>query len=203
MPELPLDNDFHTYTIRRTFDGSGASAWNGTYGQIRIDPVDGLPKDPAGVAALLGTVFSIDNVKLGRTTATEAFPVINPVITNIVKNGDISATSNVVLNPENGNDTFNINGGNGNFGPFRGNTGDVDFFTPYNNNPNSIVEAVADGGALDLTNPDNGQQGSYYLDTHRSSAERIVLNSAGGYLNGLVQENILDGVTIDESLGNL
>ncbi|QDU88901.1 hypothetical protein Pla175_22850 [Pirellulimonas nuda] len=189
LPELPLDNNWHTYTIQRDFN---SPSWNGTYNNLRIDPVDALPKDAAGIAALLGTVFSIDNVLVGRTTAAEAFPLISPPLTNIVRNGDLSDTSNVVLNGPN-NGAFNINGGNGNFGPFRGNTGDVDEWKPYNNNPNSIVEAVANGGVLDI-----GDDGSYYLDTHwATGAERFSLNSAGGYLNGVVQTDILNGVVID------
>jgi hypothetical protein len=203
-PQLPLDNDFHTYTIQRTFDGFGSGAWDGTFTNVRIDVSNGLPQDASGYAAQAGAVFSIDNVKLGRTTSTEAFPVITPSITNFIKNGDVSSVSNLVLSGDN-DGAADINGGHGNFGPFRGSSVDVDFFTPYNNNPNSIVEAIADGGSLDLEQVDNegvptGVLGSYYIDTHwATGAERFSLNSAGGYLNGLVQENILDGVTIDES----
>lgn len=190
IPDLPLDNNFHTYTIVRD---SGDNAWQQTYSRIRIDVVDGV----GTIADLLGTNFSLDNVRLGRTTATEAFPFVEPATPNLILNGDLSDASNVVLGGTN-TGAFNINGSNGNFGPFRGNTGDVDGWMPYNNNPDSIVEAVADGGALDLLNTSSGNQGSFYLDTHLS-AGRLVLNSAGGYLNGVIQSDILNGVTVDET----
>ncbi|MEQ8835588.1 MAG: PEP-CTERM sorting domain-containing protein, partial [Lacipirellulaceae bacterium] len=192
----PTDNNWRTYTIVRDFNDA---AWEGVINRVRIDMVDGVPN--AEPAPVLGAKFSIDNVILGRTTTTEAFPAISPVQPNIVKNGDLSDTSNVSLTGTN-QGAFNINGGNGNFGPFRGNTGDVDHWTPYNNNPNMIVEAVngPDGTGLNLLHTSNGNQGSFYLDTHYSvSAEQFSLNSAGGYQNGLIQTNVLNGVTIDPS----
>ncbi len=158
---FPIDNNWRTYTVVRDFNDS---AWEVEMNRVRIDIVDGIPNsEPAPV---LGTKFSVDNVILGRTTATLAFPAIEPVMPNIIRNGDLSDVSNVVLGSNGG--AFDINGGNGNYGPFRGSGGDVDHWTPYNNNPNMIVEAVADGGALDLLGT-NGNQGSFYLDTHWST----------------------------------
>lgn len=192
------DTGFHTYTIVRDFNDG---AWNAIENVVRIDVLDGLNNDPGNSDSVLGTKFSIDNVILGRTTATEAFPAIEISVPNIVRNGDLSKVSNVTLSGD--NDTaFDINGGNGNFGPFRGSSGDVDHWTPYNNNPNGIVEAVngPDGTGLNLLNVAGTQQGSFYLDTHWSTGgEQFSLNSAGGYLNGLIQTDVLDGVTIDDS----
>ena len=53
------------------------------YGQVqdilRVDPVDGISRfDPVGASAVLGSKFTIDNIILARTTATEAFPAIEP-----------------------------------------------------------------------------------------------------------------------------
>lgn len=190
------DTSFHTYTIVRDFNDA---AWEAIENVIRIDVIDGLNNNAGNSDSVLGTKFSIDNVILGRTTATQAFPAIALNPTNIIRNGDLSDTSNVSITGTN-TGAFNINGGNGNYGPFRGNTGDVDHWSPYNNNPNSIVEAVADGGALDLTHDTNGTEGSFYLDTHWSTgAEQFSLNTAGGYLNGLIQTDVLNGVTIDDS----
>jgi hypothetical protein len=193
--EFPADNDFHTYTIQRDFNDA---AWGVSMNRVRIDMIDGIPN--SDWASILGAKFSIDNVILGRTTATEAFPAINPVLPNIVRNGDISDVSNLVLG---GTITAgaNINGSHGNYGPFRGNTVDVDHWAPYSNNPNMIVEAVnaPDGQGLNLTHSTNGNQGSFYLDTHWSTQGQFSLNSAGGYLNGMIQTDILNGVTIDDS----
>lgn len=194
---FPADNDWHTYTIIRDFNDG---AWEGDADRVRIDIVDGLSQGglPGNLPLLQGTKFSVDNVILGRTTATAAFPAITQTLPNIIRNGDLSDVSNVVLSGDN-DGAFDINGGNGNYGPFRGSSGDVDHWTPFNNNPNSIVEAVADGGALDLLGT-SGVQGSFYLDTHWSTGgEQFSLNSAGGYLNGLTQTDILNGVAIDET----
>ncbi len=194
---FPTDNNWRTYTIIRDFNDS---AWEVDIDRVRIDMVDGF-SNTSSVAPLLGTKFSIDNIILGRTTSTEAFPAINIVKTNIVKNGDLSQVSNLVLSGIN-NGAADINGGNGHYGPFRGSSVDVDHWTPYNNNPNSIVEAVngPDGTGLNLLNQAGTTQGSYYLDTHWSTTnESFSLNSAGGYLNGLIQTDILNGVTIDPS----
>lgn len=191
----PTDSNWRTYTIVRDFNDA---AWNVAMNRVRIDMVDGIPNsEPAPV---LGAKFSIDNVILGRTTATAAFPAIEPVQTNIVRNGDLSQVSNLVLGSN--TNAADINGGNGNFGPFRGSSVDVGDWTPYNNNPNMIVEAVngPDGTGLNLLNADNGNQGSFYLDTHYSvTNEQFSLNSAGGYQNGLIQTDVLNGVTIDPS----
>lgn len=189
----PTDSNWRTYTVVRDFNDS---AWNVAMNRVRIDIVDGVPN--AEPAPVLGTKFSVDNVILGRTTATEAFPAIEPVQTNIVRNGDLSQVSNLVLgsNPA----AADINGGNGNFGPFRGSSVDVDEWTPYNNNPNMIVEAVngPDGTGLNLLNLAGDTQGSFYLDTHYSvTGEQFSLNSAGGYKNGLIQTDVLNGVAID------
>lgn len=189
----PTDSNWRTYTVVRDFNDS---AWNVAMNRVRIDIVDGVPN--AEPAPVLGTKFSVDNVILGRTTATEAFPAIEPLQTNIVRNGDLSQVSNLVLgsNPA----AADINGGNGNFGPFRGSSVDVDEWTPYNNNPNMIVEAVngPDGTGLNLLNLAGDTQGSFYLDTHYSvTGEQFSLNSAGGYKNGLIQTDVLNGVAID------
>ncbi|QDT68762.1 hypothetical protein MalM25_16870 [Planctomycetes bacterium MalM25] len=195
---FPIDNNWRTYTIVRDFNDA---AWEGDINRLRFDLFDGIPNSEGG-AAVLGAKFSVDNVILGRTTSTLAFPEITPVQPNMIRNGDLSQVSNAVYGSPDNDVSFNVNGGNGNYGPFRGNTGDVDDWTPFNNNPNSIVEAVngPDGTGLNLLNADNGVQGSWYLDTHWSStAEQFSLNTAGGYLNGLTQTDVLDGVTIDDS----
>lgn len=190
------DNGFHTHTL--VLD-SGDAAWGKVKHQVRFDILDGLNNSPGNSDSVLGTKFSLDNVLLGRSNNVQPFDTVAAVMPNIVRNGDLSDTSNVSITGTN-TGAFNVNGGNGNFGPFRGNTGDVDHWTPYNNNPNSIVEAVANGGALDLTHDTNGNQGSFYLDTHYSvGTEQFSLNSAGGYQNGLIQTDILNGVTIDAS----
>lgn len=188
------DTSFHTYTIEYETEDS---VWGAVQDILRIDPLDGL--NSTFVNEVLGTKFTIDNIVLARTTTTQAFPAIQPVKPNLIRNGDLSDTSNVVLSGDN-NGAFDINGGNGNYGPFRGSSGDVDHWTPYNNNPNGIVEAVngPDGTALNLLNLAGDRQGSFYLDTHYSvNTERFSLNSAGGYLNGLTQTDILNGVTLD------
>ncbi|TWU28683.1 PEP-CTERM sorting domain-containing protein [Bythopirellula polymerisocia] len=190
------DTGFHTYTIVRDFNDG---AWEALENVVRIDMIDGV--GAADSASTLGTKFSLDNIILGRTTATEAFPAIPVSLTNIIKNGDLSQVSNLVTSGIN-DGAADINGGNGHYGPFRGSSVDVDHWTPYNNNPNSIVEAVngTDGTGLNLLNVAGTTQGSWYLDTHWSTgAEQFSLNSAGGYLNGLIQTDVLNGVTIDTS----
>ena len=196
------DTSFHTYTIIRDFNDA---PWGAIEDILRVDPIDGISRfDPVGTSAVLGSKFTIDNIILARTTPTEAFPAITPVQPNIIRNGDLSQVSNVVLSGDN-NGAFDINGGNGNYGPFRGSSGDVDHWTPYNNNPNGIVEAVngPDGTGLNLLNLAGDRQGSFYLDTHYSvDNQRFSLNSAGGYLNGLTQADILNGVTIEPGTSN-
>ncbi|MEQ8211382.1 MAG: hypothetical protein RH917_16275 [Lacipirellulaceae bacterium] len=191
------DTSFHTYTIVRDFNSSD---WGAVQDVLRVDPADGISRfDAVGTSAVLGTKFTIDNIVLGRTTSTEAFPAIPVSVQNIVKNGDVSAVSNAVFTVDRP-DTFDITGGNGNYGPFRGSSGDVDHWTPYNNNPNGIVEAVngPDGTGLNLTHSTLGIQGSWYLDTHwNGGTEQFSLNSAAGYVNGMMQADILNGVTID------
>lgn len=191
------DTSFHTYTIVRDFNSSD---WGAVQDVLRVDPADGISRfDAVGTSAVLGTKFTIDNIVLGRTTSTEAFPAIEVSVPNIIKNGDVSAVSNAVFTVDRP-DTFDINGGNGHYGPFRGSSGDVDHWTPYNNNPNGIVEAVngPDGTGLNLTHSTLGIQGSWYLDTHwNGGTEQFSLNSAAGYLNGMMQTDILNGVTID------
>ncbi|TWU28685.1 PEP-CTERM sorting domain-containing protein [Bythopirellula polymerisocia] len=192
------DNGFHTHTL--VLD-SGDAAWGKVKDQVRFDILDGLNNNAGNSDSVLGTKFSLDNVLLGRSNNVQPFPAVSPVQPNIVKNGDLSNTSNVVLGGTN-TGAFNINGGHGNFGPFRGNTGDVDHWTPYNNDPNGIVAAVngPDGTGLNLLHSSNGNQGSFYLDTHYGiGTEQFSLNSAGGYQNGLIQTDILNGVTIDVS----
>ena len=181
------DTGFHTYTIVRNF---GQSGFGDTKTQVRIDVLDGLNNNAGNSDAVLGTKFSIDNAILGRTSTTAAYPAIDIAVPNLIKNGDISATTSAVL-ASNGNG-FDIDGSNGNFGPFQGSSGVVDDWEPYNSDPNGLVPAVADGGELAALG-----SGSYYLDTHWASTERFSLNSAQGYLNGITQKDILNGVTID------
>ncbi|TWU28684.1 PEP-CTERM sorting domain-containing protein [Bythopirellula polymerisocia] len=196
-PTHPADNNWHTHVIQRDFNDG---AWDVEYERVRIDPVDYNSGEP--VSSVLGAVFSIDNIILGRSNPTEAFPAISVSVPNIIKNGDLSSVSNKVDGPN--TNAHDINGGHGNFGPFRGSSVDVDHWAPYNDDPNdspttdALIAGVADGGELDLLNLAGTNQGSYYLDTHWSeSAEWFSLNSAQGYLNGMIQTDILNGVTID------
>ncbi|QDU88921.1 hypothetical protein Pla175_23050 [Pirellulimonas nuda] len=193
---IPPVDVFRTYTIQRLPSDTGT--WGNSYDQVRIDPVQGSVDPVSTILSNAGMLVSLDNISLGRSNNVQAFAAIaKPAPANLIPNGDFTNITNP-LQPNTGG-AYNINGSHGNFGPFRGNTVDVDNWAPYSNNPNNIIEAVADGGALDLLFT-NGQQGSFYLDTHWSIAqERVVMNTAGGYLNGLLQRDIFQGATIDEN----
>lgn len=188
VPQLPTDSQYHTYTIQRF---STDPAWGTERGRVRIDPIDQSTSD--------GTLLSIDNVSIGRSNNVQAFAAFTAPVNNLIANGGFSDIQNEVLGTN--TSAADVNGSNGNFGPFQGSGVDVDNWAHFNEDPNNLIPAVADGGELDLLNATSGNQGSWYLDTHRTTgSERIVTNSAQDYRNGLIQENILDGVTIDPSV---
>ncbi len=184
-PELQTDGQYHTYTVQHDVsDGT----WAMNVKELRIDPIR--------ENSAIGTEMSFDNIVLGRSNSIQPFPAISPA--NIVQNGDLSDVTGLATGSN--STAANINGGHGHFGPFRGSAVDVDHWAPYNNDPDGIVAAVngPDGTGLNLLNAGSGNQGSYYLDTHWSTtSERFSLNSAAGYLNGMTQTDILNGVTVD------
>ncbi|QDU90818.1 hypothetical protein Pla175_42310 [Pirellulimonas nuda] len=176
VPELQTDGAYHTYTIQRAPTDAG---WGSSYSVVRIDPIN--------TSDAVGTLFSIDDVKLARSNDVQAFPAfVEPVPPNLIANGGFDALTDPT--PPTATGAWNINGSNGNFTLFQGQTVTVDNWGVHFDDPNNLVPAV-NGGELN---------GSFYLDTHRRVAGGdVTLNSAMGYLNGLVQENILSGVTID------
>jgi hypothetical protein len=139
---------------------------------------------------------NIDNLTISIPAApsinVQPFAVI-PAAANLIANGDFTQVANAVLGAAaTAPTTFNINGSRGDFSSVWGSTADVLNWTPYYSDPNGLTT-----NCVPFTDdPSYVLNGTYYLDTLiETNAHAITLNSADYYLNGLVQTNILNGVT--------
>lgn len=184
VPELPTDGQYHTYTIQRAPTDTG---WGNTFSQVRIDPIN----TPSSV----GTLFSLDEIKLARSNNVQPFAAFaTPVPTELIANGDFENLTNPT--PPGVANAYNLIGSNSDFTPFHGQTAIVDDWTPYFEDPDGLVPAIGQPFTDDPSG--NELNGTFYLDTiKRIVASDIAINSANNYVNGLVQEDILNGVTID------
>jgi hypothetical protein len=111
---------------------------------------------------------------------------------NLISNGDFSTLANKTPSEAG---SWNMDGTFGDFSGTTNCTADLVSWSPYYADPNSLIPAVGTPHVID----GNGElDGTFYLDTH-VNGDTVVLNSSMGYRNGVKQENILDGATIDAS----
>ena len=120
------------------------------------------------------------------------FPVV-PAATNLLGNGSFTQVTSAVLGAGSVANIFNINGSFGDDSSFWGSTANVTGWSPYHSDPYRLTTNVVPF----VNNPSYVLNGTYYLDTLVDiNQHSITLNSADYYLNGLIQTNILNGVTI-------
>jgi len=131
-----------------------------------------------------------------------AFPALADYIEGsaLISNGDFDQASNLA-GPGHVSSNYNINGTFGDFGNYQGNTADVPGWTPYYDDPNGLTTNIgtAHQDDSDLV-PVPVLDGTFYLDTTIDVDDaRIFLNSVMDYRNGLIQSNVLDGVTVSSN----
>ena len=136
----------------------------------------------------------IDNVQISVEPSPTVAPfAVIPAPSNLIPNGNFSQVANAVLGSGSVGNNYNLNGSHGDYSSFWGSTADVVGWSPYYNDPYGLTT-----NCVPFTNdPSYVLNGTFYLDTVISTANNsITLNSADYYLNGLLQTNILNAVTV-------
>jgi len=140
--------------------------------------------------------FEVDYIRV--STSVLPFPEIAEAMPNLIPNGSFDQVASQNPSVVAGAQVWNINGSYGDLLGFENRTADVPGWTPYNVDPNGLAGLV---GVPHVVTGDSGDlNGSFYLDTLWTDDDRIVMNSTMSYRNGVVQEDILSGVTIDPAL---
>ena len=185
---------------------SGSIIWEGVDSQYDFDAFQATFNAWVDAGNITSSVYSAAELKyrlqfLGGdavlSMAVVAFPAIDDPVVNLIANGDFLSVANKddTLNP--GAVTFNVNGTFGDILAFEGRTADVVGWAPYYEDPDGLIPAV---GTPHLVDGNGELDGTWYLDTLiDTSNDSILLNSSMNYLNGMKQEDILNGVTIDSS----
>lgn len=132
----------------------------------------------------------IDNLKISVIPGIypEPFALVSPV--EVIENGNLTQRTDVVEGPT--ASTQNIAGTFGDFAAFWGSSAVVTGWSPYYSDPDGLTGLVGEPG-VDDTGVLNG---TFYLDTLINSTPAITLNSSNNYRNGMKQEDILNGVTL-------
>jgi len=152
--------------------------------------------EPAGTPA-----SSVDQFRLYDLTISVPPPSVVPFAlpadpSNLIANGGFTEVTNTELGSNTGAPTsFNINDSFGDFSAFWEHTADLTGWTPYYDDPNDLTTHIgtkhADDGGVPILD------GTFYLDTLvNTSGGVITLNSSEDYRNGLMQADILNGVTV-------
>tara|TARA_B110000285_G_scaffold11565_2_gene11504 strand:- start:5042 stop:8002 length:2961 start_codon:yes stop_codon:yes gene_type:complete len=169
---------------------------------IQFFDIDISVQSTFSLAALNGDGDAIDGGLAGITfdplpLATPFPEVAGPEMPNLIPNGSFDQVDS--QNPAVGGvQVWNINGSYGDFLDFENRTANVTGWAPYKEDTNLLADLV---GTEHLVTGDSGDlNGTFYLDTLWTDGEAIVMNSAMSYGNGMVQEDILSGVTIDPAL---
>ena len=120
-----------------------------------------------------------------------SFPVVAAAPTNLIANGNFNQITDVVVGAN--ATTFNINGTFGDYTAFWGSTANLLGWSPFAADPFGLTTNVVPF----VNDPTKVLNGTYYLDTVVATNNGgITLNSSMSYLNGLIQTNVLNGVTI-------
>ena len=164
-----------------------------------------------GSANLGGSVFNgaLDEIRISSRArgadeflqllveTVTAFPAVSPLLgDNLIPNGDFASVSSPSPAIP-ANDAWNITGTYGDFGNFTNQTATLVNWSPYYEDPNSPTTLVSAVGTRHVIDGNGELDGTFYLDTLISTDGDITLNSVMDYRNGLQQEDILNGVTVD------
>lgn len=109
----------------------------------------------------------------------------------LISNGDFAAITNETPNPPNGR--WNVTGTFGDWEGATNQTADLTGWSPYYGDPSNLVPAVGTPHVID----GNGElDGTFYLDSHITGG-LVILDSVMDFKNGMMQEDIFNGQTID------
>jgi hypothetical protein len=134
----------------------------------------------------------IDNLEIA-VAAPIAEPYAAIPTLDLIANGNEFEITNAVAGPTAGQ--YNVAGTFGDFSLFWGSSATIAGWTPYYSDPDGLTANVGTPGADDGGVP--VLDGTFYLDTlMHGTLDAIVLNSSMNYRNGMMQEDILNGVTV-------
>ena len=175
------DFDGGTQKVKFAGNTTAANVFDGAVDEIRISSV--ARADDEFLQFLVETVT--------------AFPAVSPLLgDNLIPNGDFASVSSPSPAIP-ANDAWNITGTYGDFGNFTNQTATLVNWSPYYEDPNSPTTLVSAVGTRHVIDGNGELDGTFYLDTLISTDGDITLNSVMDYRNGLQQEDILNGVTVD------
>lgn len=126
--------------------------------------------------------------QFNQTLPAVPYPAVeNPE--SLLINGDFTQSDNETT-PDLA--TYRVTGSNGDYPSNDGNYADVVGWTHYNEDPNSLASYTDTGEVLDGTDK--------LSTSFKPTLGLIYLSSIMDYRNGMIQTNILDGVSIDPNL---
>jgi hypothetical protein len=136
-----------------------------------------------------GQYFDDVVVEVFGTLVVPPFPAYPDLLgPNLIENGDFTTLSNQTTASGN----WDVAGSNGD-SIYGDGTAELVGWAHYYADPDGLVPAVGTPQVID----GNGElDGTYYLDTHINGST-VVMNSSMNYRNGMKQEDILNGATIN------
>lgn len=188
-----------TFTTKPTVSIVGSSPVGvGVYPLMTWGSKSGTVPSGLNSALAFGLTASLSNSPTTLYLVVAPIPVAPfaaiPAVTNLVINGGFSQAANAVQGAGAVANQFNINGSFGDYSAFWGSTATVTGWSPYYSDPYGLTTNVNPY----VNDPSYILNGTYYLDTLvDTNLHCITLNSADYYLNGMIQTNLLNGVTIN------
>ena len=168
----------------------------GDYPLMTWGSTSGTAPSVVSVATASGQLASLSNSPTTlylvlATNPVASFPVVAAAPTNLIANGNFNQLANPVQ--ISATTAFNLNGSHGDYSAFWSNTCDLVSWSPFAADPYGLTTNVT----AFLNDPTKVLNGTYYLDTVVATNNGgITLNSSMSYLNGLIQTNVLNGVTV-------
>lgn len=164
----------------------------GVLGAFTVDNAGNLAFNGLTVGAFAGTLGIV--AAEVSDPPPDPFPWIGNITdSNLIPNGELDTLENE--NPATPG-TWNVLGTFGDWEGVTNRTASLISWSPYYADPNSPTTLVAAVGTPHVIDGIGELDGTSYLDT-LIDGNSLVLNSVMDYRNGMKQENILSGVTLD------